>query len=238
MKEIAILLDIESVLDTRYGRLVRHNPKLADEVLFKFNEYCSRDHDNLWLLFPEITEEAYNEIPNDVETLKASKRTNIFNVVDDLLRSVKGSVPEDISVKLILNTTHYDLTEEALEAFLVLISARYEHNYKVTHVSLTQDKLTPNKLVELADVAIFYDINGWIELHHEEIPKVDLSKFAFYIPTLFMDKKEANRGFFEMVKRLPTDDDPLTFLSDYIWEEYRLNIYFISNRFYSPISLA
>ncbi|AFI55351.1 hypothetical protein TSMG0068 [Halocynthia phage JM-2012] len=238
MKEIRILLDIETVLDVRYGKLIQHNPKLIPEILFKFNQYCSRDHDDFWLMFPEVDKDTFIVAETTVETLKLSKRTNVFNVIDDSLRSMSGSLTEDIKVNIILNTGKYELSDEATEAMLVLISARYEHNYKVTDVSILNKDLTPEVISGLADLVIMYDFNGWSESHISTVQEVDLSMVTFYIPTLFRDKKEAERGFYESIKNLPIEGEPLEVLSDFIWETYRLNIYFISNKFFSPISLA
>lgn len=238
MKEIRILLDIEAVLDTRYGKLIELYPTLQPEILFKFNQYCGRDHDNFWLIFPEVDEGTFKASETTVETLKLSKRTNIFNVIDDALRSMMGSVTEDVTVAISLNTGKFQLSDSAIEAMCVLISARYEHKYTVKHISLTPDQLTPSKLSSITDLVIMYDFNTWSELHIDTVQDTDLSKVTFYIPTLFIDKKSAERGFYESVKKIPIEGEPLEILSDFIWETYSMNIYFISNRFFSPISVA
>lgn len=239
MKKLTILLDIEALLDTRYGRLLQLNPKLEHEILFKFNEYCSRDHDNFWLLFPEITKEQYLAQEVTLDTIKLSRRTNVFNVIDDVVRSMYGEVrDEEVEITILFNSQDFGLSEDAVEAFLVNISARYEHQFKVKHVAKPLDQLTPKWLSSNANLCIMYRFNDWTDLQSKALEKDVPSNVVFYIPTLFHDKQEAERNFYATLAESGIEGDPAELISDYIWENYRINLHFISNRFFSPISLA
>lgn len=239
MQKLTILLDIEALLDTRYGRLVQANPRLEPEILFKFSEYCSRDHDNFWLLFPEISESEYMAQIVTKETLKKSKRTNVFNVIDDVIRSMYGEVKDEkVEITILFNTGGFELTAKEVETFLVLISSRYEHQFKVKHVDKSLKQMTPKWLAANVNLCILYRFNDWVDTQVDLLEKEVVSNVVFYIPTLFHDKQEAERNFYTLLTESGIDGDPTELISDYIWENYRINLHFISNRFFSPISIA
>lgn len=238
--KLTLYVDIDSFLDVRYGKLVQANPKLKDEVLFKFNQYCSRDHDNMWLLFPELSKEDWESQVVTKETLKLSRRTNVFNLIDDVLRSIDGSLAEDTTIDLLLNLGGWDFTEEEVEAFTVLTSARYEHRLTVRSVNLPLKDVTPTWLKANVNIAIMYNYNDWVDIHHGNLTNHEINSVTFYIPTLFNDKVEAERNFYAEIKKVSShlDGDPLEIISDYVWDTYQINLYFVSNRFFSPIGLA
>ena len=235
---IILYLDVDTVIDVRYGKLCQINPKLADEVLFKFGQYCNRDHDDMWLMFPELTKEEWVNQPTTKESLMLGKRTNIFNLIDDVLRSMEGSLTTDIALELCINFKDYGLTTNEIEQFLVIISARYEHKFKVKAVTVPLKELTPSWLVKNTNIVIMYDFNGWVDLHSGKLGNQEVKGLTFYIPTLFRDKVAAERGFYEQLKHIDIEGEKLEVLSDYVWETYRMNIYFTSNKFYSPIALS
>lgn len=237
-----IYLELDTLIDTRYGKLISIDEKYQDEVLFKFNSYCNRDHDDMWLLFPELDKDTWLNTNDTLETLKLGKRTNICNVIDDVIRAQMGELKvddaNDLEITITLNTQHYDLTPKAEEVFKVLLSSRFEHRYTVNLVSMANCELTSSYLADNYQLVIKYDFNAWVEEHIKDKVDSKLSKVIFYIPTLFRDKQEADRGFFEQINGCGVEGEPLEKLSDFIWEAYRLNVYFISTRFFSPLALG
>lgn len=236
--ELNILLDIETVLDTRMGRLVELYPDIKDQLLFKFPQYCNRDHDNFWLLFPEVEKDTYLNAKVSEETLKLSPRTNIFNVIDDVLRSTQSDPNDPPVLRLHFCPMDFKLNKKAIEAFLVLISARFEHTIEVVHLDKTLETLTVTYLNDNMDLVILYDFNRWTDLHSEELKQTKLDKVVFYLPTLFTDKLDADKHFFDLMKTSGVEGEPLEILTEYFRLHYQLNIHFIANKYFSPITTS
>ena len=236
--KLRIHLEIDALMDTRYGRLVQINENLKDEVLFKFGEYCNRDHDDMWRLFPMVSEKDWKDKVLDKECLKSSRRTNIFNLIDDVIRSSLNSPDTPDETIITLNTGRYDLTEAEIEMFKVIVSSRYDHSYVVESVSLPLDKLTPKYIKDNADLVIMYDFNEWTMIYKDSIPNGGVGSVPFYIPTIFLDKGKADREFFAKLKSSGIKGSPFEIFSDLIWEQYHLNVSFIANKFFSPISIV
>lgn len=236
--KLNILLDIEALLDTRYGRLIELDPVMEREILFKHHEYYGRDHDNFWLLFPQIEKEQYQNKEVTLDTIKLSRRTNICNALDSVIRSAIGHKDGDVETTIYFNTRDYALTEREVEAFLILISSRFEHTVKVKHVAKRLEELEPDYLNQEIDLVILYDFNQWSELNKDKVNGKNLERVGFYIPTLFIDKQQADRNFFADLKSSEIEGDPIEIISEYVWDTYHISIYPISNRYFSPLTLT
>lgn len=236
-RKLTIQLDLESILDVRYGTIVHNYPELKDNILFNFPQYCNRDHDNMWLIFPDIVEEDWVNVytNRDEEVLKVSPRTSIFSIVDSIIRSAIGYGNLINSVVLKINGLGYNLTESEVDMFILLVSSRFEHKLKVEFINITHKDLTPEFMLSEFDVSILYDFNKWFKVHGGEVLDNPRPNLMVYSPLTLLDKKQADRELLSTFRDLKLEGDPISSITDTL--NHFIGINFIDNRFFCPISI-
>lgn len=239
--KLTIYLDMECLLDLRLGRLKEINPVMEYRVLENFNHYCGRLHDDFWLMFPEITKEDYKQHVSTKETLKLSKRTNIFVLIDRLIEcKVRNIHSADIDLTFYLNDLHYNLTEGEKERIGLLFSSRYEHLCKVKFVSKTPDKIKPQWLNCSVNVAIMYDLDSWLGLWMSTGSVTKVNRVCFYGPLRYPDAEAAEEGLLEHAKVIEkaTDANAIESITGHIMETGGIELYLEDLRLFSAIAIG
>ena len=235
MAQLRILLDIEALVDVRYGWLCNQDETMRDELLFNFNIYCNRNHDDFWLMFPQISEEdCANRGNYSLDDLKAGVRTNVFTLIDDAIRSSEHMDAETTVTTITLNTRHYPLSDNELEAFKVLVSARYEHNIEVNVIRVPVDKMIPKTLHANYDLVIQYDMSEWLGLFWDAVREERYPDLVFYTPFRFPNKVEGDRNFFRLMQQTELEGSYTEIISD-AFSPF-LQLYFDDIKYFSPIA--
>lgn len=203
--EFNIYADIASFFDFRYAAMVKHSKEMSYSVAELFKEYTSRDHDDLYLLFPNL--------PKKLDTTPSKELLPyaLITDVDDLIRQDILSYINrpDIEVKKVILTVDFQgiiLTEKENELFKVLISSRFDHGIEVRLIS--QSHINLLKFNTRYDLAIVYDVNDRIVKPMVK-PKLRLTHCNVQTPfRLLSGTVEAGRRFIEAAKALPYDNSP------------------------------
>lgn len=189
-----ILVDIDSLLDTRIGTVSLLSSEGAKKLVSSM--YFNRLIDDFETLTGGlVTNEDYLERyqRRDKETLMASRPTRIFNLLSDILKDLelqRTIMPDVSEVILGINFHPYvlDYTERSL--ILDIINSNLPLNVKFTlkGVDIPIDDLRPSKLKDEWDSLILYDFNLWFERHANELDTVLIPRNIIISPALFIRK--------------------------------------------------
>lgn len=234
--KLRVNLDIDALIDVRYGWLINQNKLMADEILFNFQDYCNRDHDDFWLMFPQVTEEQCKSRKQyKLPDLKNGVRTNIFNLIDDAVRSSANFDNSDVELIITLNFKQYQLTEKEVEQFKVLVSARFEHQCVVDVMFRPYGKMTPDFVARNFDLNIYYDMAGWLSMYWDGILKQPIPRAVFYTPLRFPSKEDCERNFYRLMNEAKLDSPAPEVISDAL-SPY-IQVYFEQMSYFSPIAV-
>lgn len=142
-----IVIDIEMLLDTRYGTLMRTVP---DEALNVVNstEYRFREHEDIWK-FTSMEKERWDKAweLRDLVTLSKSLMTLLVadfpSFIADLNSVVKGNNPGLSDVRFLINTYPYKINESAKIRLLEVLQEQFSTTCEIRTVNLPWSKLAP-----------------------------------------------------------------------------------------------
>lgn len=179
------LIDINMILDTRYGALRRIDAPMA-ERLARSDWYRVRDTDRFeFVSHGAIKDAEFKELYDkmEVETLEAS-------IFTDYIYELRRDVKEGFSrmerldpgtvIEFTVNVWPYDLLESEMEV-IKRAFARYLPPVMtlVDVVSIPHEKLTPSLVATAYEMLAFYNYEDWLKHHHtalleRPIPEVTL----------------------------------------------------------------
>lgn len=198
-----VYCDIDSILDTRIGTIVKINPEAADEILSK-EEYFLRNHDHEIVgLTDKVTLEDYKTMweNRDVETLMLSRPTNMLLQLSTIMMKLDKdaiNTPLIDSVDLEINIYPYQLTDEEKDELKIIISTYVGALVKITIIDQKVGLIEPGYIKENYGLMIIYEFQQWLR---DIFPKlqttgVRLPDVYFMLPALYEDKE-----------KIPTEDD-------------------------------
>lgn len=188
MKQRA-LIDIDMLLDTRYGTLRRMDPALA-EALVGSNQYRSRNTDRFDLLSNGcVDQNKYEELyrNRDVETLFMSRMTDFLYF---LRMDVKRAVPEIArgvevgETSFDINLYPYDLLPEEAETIRRSIARYIPTLAEVNVVNITPEELTPARVDLSYEMIAYYNHEDWLRHHSEALLKKPIPTNVLLTPRI------------------------------------------------------
>lgn len=187
-----LLVDLDSILDTRLGTLARISPELAREAAGE--KYLKRETDKLGTVLgkPEH-DEAFKRLyaERDTDTLKASVMSQIVLMVNEMTRGweqLMKSTPhvEDIAVDL--NVYPYKLSAEEKDELEKVVLHYSALETQVSVIDVPIKRLTPRHLDSRYSSVIMYDFNGWMEYHGKSLPENKIPSLTFIVPRLYPER--------------------------------------------------
>ncbi len=194
MASTIILIDLDTMIDTRLGTLSLINREAAESLLqpINYDAYLNRKCDD-WFKITDgkvSNEEFAHRYRNrDVTTLKASLMTNFSELltamVDDLEQQMLHT-PQVSAVEVHVNYWPYKLSKEECEAYELCVSQFSGVYTTVKMVNYDPRQITPQYLDKEIAGYITYSFNEWLSHHHYaltqcSIPQVILMAAALYL---------------------------------------------------------
>jgi len=185
-----ILVDLDSLMDTRLGVLETLDPELA-KVVAQRGDYWDREHTDWSVLTNgQLTHDAFLEKwkARDNDTLRASMATNLIPVIAKILADYNqnvqdGMVKEDVTLEV--NVWPYALELEEMEDLEAALQYHLYQSLPVTFVSRPMEELTPKVLHDHYAAVIMFDFQPWIKHHCFNIPKQKCPGLNIIVPKLF-----------------------------------------------------
>ncbi len=162
VKNSGFFTDLDSILDTRLGTIVRfYNDKFEDVIK---NGYLNRDRDLFKGIDPEDFKQQYAK--RDKLTLKASMMTSVLSLAKDFCKQIyEGNIktPFIHRPKIIVNIYPYVLTEEEQKLIREVVMYRISKLCDVQLVNMSFDRITPGYLNSNISMAAIYEPFEWLE---------------------------------------------------------------------------
>lgn len=185
MTDQAILVDLDSLLDTRLGTLALIDEDLAGKAAGR--KYLNRNTDKMGdVLDVEGLNETFAEKykNRDTDTLKASYLTKIPLVINEVT-SAWGELlrngPNVTSISVDINIYPYELSEEETSMLVTTLMSYCTIDTKVSVVSIKPEELRPALIKERWTLLFMYDFDEWLGYHYKslmegvKIPDVTIS---------------------------------------------------------------
>lgn len=179
-----IYFDLDTILDTRFAVLSKHNPRLAAQVLE--NGYRDRTMDE----FPGLSRDEFMKLydQRDVSTLQAAFRTNIFALMHGIAKgqlsaNAMGNSFDEITY--VVNVYPYELTDEEIEALRDVIELCALDTYPVKMVSISDQELTPKYCKQYYAMMVRYHFAKWVDLHAKEFQENPMPAVTVVAPAIF-----------------------------------------------------
>lgn len=162
------LIDLDAILDTRFGTVALMGDELAKSLLV--DEYANRISDELWLLNPAIDKDifirAYNE--RDLETLYFSVPTDLTLFLNQLINErIRDSNKNDAQigdVTIEINMYPYRIMEGTEQDWIESITASLLLDKPVALGYYPPDTLTTPYISSSGwSVLVMYDIATWLK---------------------------------------------------------------------------
>lgn len=184
-----ILIDLDSILDTRYGVLFKHNALAAAQAL-KDKQYYSRlNNDFTWLGAMDVVtfQKLFDE--RDWEVLKDSPPTGFIfalrTMIDDLADQRKNSPFADECI-LTVNTFPYELhPAEATEMAKLIGVFTGLGEKRIQMVSIPLANLSPLMVKQQFTGMIIYNFREWMELQQDAFLRHNMPQIVVLAPGLY-----------------------------------------------------
>lgn len=190
--EQSILIDLDTVLDTRFGTLFQHSPLVAQQAL-RDKTYFSRQI-NDWKALGGLDATSFRRHYDERtwEVLKHSPPTGFLfalrTMIDDLAAQ-KVHTPFADEVTLSVNYFPYELHPLELEEMRKLVGiATGLTEKRVEMVSIPLQQLSPLLIRNRYTGMILYNFCEWMELQQDAFLKHNMPKIVVLAPALYRDR--------------------------------------------------
>lgn len=185
-----ILIDLDSLMDTRLGVLDTIDPALAKHIV-KSTTYWDREHTDWSALTDGALDNAtFQEHwdARDNRVLEASMMSGMIPVLAKILsdyhRNMQdGMVQEDVGIDV--NIWPYHLEIEELDVIREALQAYLYDDLEVSFCSRPMTELTPLVMHEHYAAVILFDFQPWIKYHCFNIAKQRCPGLNLIVPKLF-----------------------------------------------------
>jgi hypothetical protein len=232
-----IYVELDALLDTRFGTLWQMSPELAESVLYL--KYHERMVDNFSLLNPAIDHSVYEAAyaKRDVETLKCTRVTNLIYLINQISNDLEDEAfksPHVDSVELTINIYPYNLNESEVETLKDMIGVSIGPMTGVNVIRQPLNALTPRVIKDTYSAVILYHMREWFcNLNPDELLANKSPRIKIICPAIYE-------------KEIPTKEDMTDpargIVSPFAeWEIEYMTLYsfiFTDIRFFSIIELA
>lgn len=169
MKQRA-LIDIDMILDTRYGVMKRMNPQIA-ETLIRDDKYRARNHDKFDRLTDgRIDQDTFDRLYREysVETLAHAKMTDfVYALRRDILSfSIHHEKVSEIErLEFYINIHPYDLNDEEAELIRRCVARYLPPPADVHIVNTPPQDLSPEVVLNSYEMLAYYNHEDWLKHH-------------------------------------------------------------------------
>lgn len=187
-EEQHVLVDLDSIMDTRLAVVSMLNPKAA-QVLMSEAYYTRLSDDFEAQTGGLITNSEYREAwdTRDASVLQYTRVTNMILMMEQLFKTLTNNMmntPFCEGVRLTVNTWPYRLSEEATELLLTCCQAISGIAVKVEAVWLPPESLTPAWIKDNLAAMIMYDYQPWLVAQDAALIKTPMPEIVVFIPAL------------------------------------------------------
>lgn len=187
MKKQKILVNLDSLMDTRLGCVRSINPDWVDPLLE--GGYLKRLHNTLSFFNKDINDRAVEERwkTRDMEVLRNSYSTNILNLLIHQCSINNNSDPEHPEaqyISIVVNTHPYQFTKDELVTFFIYLKSMFGIE-RLTQVSMPTSELTPTYLKGNINRFIFHDQEEWNDHQLLNLPHCPIPNTAFNTPLCY-----------------------------------------------------
>lgn len=183
------LVDIEMILDTRYGVLARMDEEVA-ESLAASTAYRERTLDNFGVLTGgKIDQCEYDRLyaEKSVETLAASKMSDfVHELRQDVKRALdnmdRGVLIDDITFHV--NVWPYQVSVEEMEIIRRAIGRWIPVRAEVVMVNIAPETLTPKYIDTHYEMVALYNHEVWLKHHVQNLLATPIPTVVFLTPQI------------------------------------------------------
>lgn len=184
-----ILIQLDALLDTRFGTLALMNPE-GGEALIKAG-YHSRQVD----IFDGYDTKQYRELyaKRDKTTLMHSLPTKMMLLLRQMVDALDEQTivrPYHTGVEVVVNCYPYELEEEDKVTIAETVSFWTKDLAPVKVVTLADKDLSPQFCKDQFGVMIFYDFADWFKMHVAQMASVRLVDIQAFIPSIMAHADE------------------------------------------------
>ena len=188
MRTHRLLVNLDSILDTRLASIAKVSEELATTIL-DTGKYHSRRHNNITHIStmadnPTIVN-AFNN--RDTETLKMAGPTSIISLIKDLVEKyrVNFRTYNDVTkITLDLNTWPYKLNYDEKEVFKEVLKSELDLN-EIKTVFIPIGKMSLQRIAVYQTV-IWHEIDEWASIHLNSLTFTGARNTVFYHPEILV----------------------------------------------------
>lgn len=204
----SVLIDLDTLLDTRIGTIKNHFPETASKIVVK--DYVNRIRNDLWNTIGVTEEQWTNAWKNrDVLTLANSTFTGLYHNTPLILGSIlaNGKVsPVHDELRITVNVWPYKLNEQELEDIVYSVQARLWDKCDITTCYLPPDAITPDLLNTKFKTYITYDFEYWMSKQLDAFKIKRVPTVTVYYPAIVNHYNEEEFKIMMDKKVNPFDD--------------------------------
>ena len=184
-----ILVDLDSLLDTRLGTFHCIDPEVA--VALEANpDYRSRVADD-WnrLIGSEVAKKfAKKYQARNNEVLKSSVMTALIFFLHSLYTELTKALlttPVGDNMALTINTHPYTLTNEERTELTNTLHEYIPVFVDVNYIDINMANLSPGYLNDKYSAVVMYDFDAWLNYHFAALQVRPIPRLTLYVPALF-----------------------------------------------------
>ena len=193
-----ILVDLDSLQDTRFGVLTTHFPNVANALLDDQYTWLNREEDKVNGVDKDVFSVLYGGRANDPETvLGNSPPTAIPLIINRAIAEHTASADTQFyesRLKVHINAWPYKFTHEVKD---VLCRTVYEwikvgHIADIRVVDYSPEELSSKFIAESGyDILYMYDLKKWVEAQGESLVKFVIPAVTIVSPRIIRNRDEA-----------------------------------------------
>lgn len=189
-----VLVELDTLLDTRLGTLSRLDQKAARDALK--GDYRQRRVDDFEKISKgRITNDDFWESyrRRDKETLARSRVTGIPLLLFDLSREVEGqkvATPFVEKFQIDLNVYPYEFEDWEQRELKALVRSYVAFETSVNIVSYPIEEITPIRIKENWGGVILYEFDRWFTQHVESLNENPIPRCLMFVPALLVREPE------------------------------------------------
>jgi len=194
-KFTSVFVDIDCILDTRMGTILKEYGKTKAMELAEDTDYLLREVDVFKGIPFDDFKEHYSK--RDKTTLAMSKLTmlgdNLKGIINKILQTAL-TTPYDRVPKLFINVHGYNLTSDEKDLLKTAIYNITLNKTEILIVSVPPSKLKPAMIMrDNIDILIMYDYSDWLEAQTDNLAKTPIPGCTLLIPLLYKNYPITNK---------------------------------------------
>lgn len=233
MEKTKLLIDIDSLFDTRQGKLrilLNDDEKVAEYV--NSEEYNFRKIDD----FSSIVDmDKYNSLSNDINVIKNSIITYNLEVLKQKIFSLdyrNAYLQKPYAFEVLLNFYGYELKPSEEKLIINALYAKMNVDCFIIPVRLSEKELIPSFINNSDFAYIFiYESRKWLDYNIVNLENITLDKTILYFPSIYYNNSVDINQEEEKIRKMGFND-AFNFIEFILSEKMKMNflpIFFYSN---------